>query len=121
MSIAISLITTILAFSAMSMISLHREQIIKLQTQLDNQMEIIYLLNDENISRKYIQSKIDTNIVCDFDKLDIEYRMYLLYMNDVYRNTKHKYKKCEDHLVEYYYEKHDKLFNSNKYNTCANV
>jgi len=111
----ILIMITILTYSVMYM----REQLFNLQTKLDKQLEIIYLLNDERISREFIQSKIDENIVCDFDNLDYyRYSTYLIYMNNIYRNTKHKYKKCEDHIIEYYYNKHDKLFNKNKYNTC---
>ena len=109
------IITVILAFLVMYM----REQIFNLQTKLNTQFEIIRLLNDASISRKFIQSKIDENIVCDFYNSEFyPYSNYLIYMNTIYRNTKHKYKKCEDHVIEYYHEKYDKLFNKNKYNTC---
>ena len=87
------------------------EKITQLQQQINKHMELIDLMNKSHNS-DYIQNKIDELIDC---------RFVLPYYTEMeFRgNLKHKYKKCEDQVIEYHYQKNDRLFNKCKYETCV--
>jgi hypothetical protein len=68
--------------------------------------------NAQNID--YIQNKLDELGLADCG-FSLSY--YTAEM-ELRGNLKHIYKKCEDQVIEYYYEKNDRLFNKRKYETC---
>lgn len=89
-------------------------EITQLQQKINKHMELIDLLSNAQNS-DYIQTKVDELVDCRW--FGVSYYTEMEFRG----NFKHKYKKCEDQVIEYHYHKNDKLFNKRIYDTCAKV